>query len=70
MSRFWNPVLLTVALVAASFAHAGEPIPFRIAIRNDGDAPLQALRLRRPYRQRRRNGQGSVHSLPCPKRFD
>jgi len=40
---------LALEVHAPARAMAGEPIPFRVALRNDGKASLQALRLRRPF---------------------
>ncbi len=40
---------LALEIHAPSRAMAGEPIPFRVVLRNEGDAPLHALRLRRPF---------------------
>lgn len=40
---------LAIEVRAPARAMAGEPIPFRVVLRNDGDAPLQSLRLRRPF---------------------
>lgn len=47
--RALTPFGLSVEVHAPARAMAGEPIPFRIVLRSDGDAPLEALRLRRPF---------------------